>query len=121
MEDPQGQIIYADAGGDPRDAQPFLGNLTTMLDAVGPDASAVRPPRAKSAKGAKGVAGADPDVDIDPDVGVAGVSGKRTGGAGFYWRTISVLYYRDPFRRFVLLHAHSRRFRDLLRAVGDYR
>ena len=62
----QGQIVYVDAGGDPRDAQPAIGNNLSMRLAEGP------PPPPDSATKEQPVYNA---------------------GAGFYWHTLGGLFY----------------------------
>lgn len=62
----QGQVVYIDAGGDPRDAQPLVGKNITMSLAAGP------PPPANSRSKETPV---------------------YSAGAGFYWHTLGGLFY----------------------------
>lgn len=62
---PQGQVVYVDAGGDPRDAQPMIGNISMEL-AAGPP-----PPPDTASKEAP----------------------VYKAGAGLYWHTLGGLFY----------------------------
>ena len=107
---PKGEIIYADAGGDPRDVQPQLGKVS-LLVAVGPkgEASNVGPVDGTAADGplAAGAAhAARADGDAPAGRGGAGGAGRgggdddmpqfrggdRRDGAGFYWHIAGLFY-----------------------------
>jgi len=62
----QGQIVYLDTGGDPRDAQPLMGKNISMRLAAGPP-----PPPNTSSK----------ETPV------------YNAGAGFYWHTLGGLFY----------------------------
>lgn len=92
--DSQGQIIYADAGGDPRNSEPFIGKNITMHFATGAHAT--------SADGAGAAAAIDADATVDAANAAAGqvnaaANARRnaalgTPGSGFYWHTVGVFY-----------------------------
>ncbi len=111
----RGQIVYADAGTDPRDPRPLLGKNITMQiayqgagagDANAPDAvgagslagaaaaddtarSAVAE-RASSPRAAGSRAQASKGVEADADGMRGGL--REQFGAGFYWHTIGLFY-----------------------------
>ena len=62
----QGQIVFVDAGGDPRDAQPSVGKNISMRLAAGPPP----PPNSQTKETA-----------------------VYRAGAGFYWHTLGGLFY----------------------------
>jgi predicted lipoprotein with Yx(FWY)xxD motif len=107
---PQGQIVYADAGGDPKNPGLVVGRNITMLFATGAHpksntaaapgagAEATRGPAAGTA-GARGNGGRSADADAAAANGVVdfaavarSTAALGTPGAGFYWHTVGLFY-----------------------------
>jgi predicted lipoprotein with Yx(FWY)xxD motif len=88
----KGQILYADAGGDPHDPQPLLGSITMQIAQEPLRDDSASGVGARAEKGATPAGGGNkPGVGTEPSAASQAVRRSFSDyGAGLYWHTVGL-------------------------------